>query len=386
MVKANTPEALGKSNKMLILNHLRENGNMSRAELCRNLGISFPAISSSVKSLLEADFIKEVGQGDNSLGRKSTLLAFNQSRGYVVGLDLGRFWIRITVADLLGQPVASTKKETDVTNGGRGLIDEVVGLIDEVVSAAKIEALKVLCVCIGIPGVINGDGICLAPFLPNISIGDLKISVTKDYQSHVIVENGTNLGAIGEKWRGGGQEYRNFVFMNYGVGVGAAVIIGGKLYTGTNNAAGEIGFMISGTNDLRSKFEEIGVLENIIARDKIQKHISHGNFREEVDGLIKKYKQKEKGEQKLLDEICLSIGVSLINISAILDLEAIIISGGMGTSIGKLFVEKWKVMLENHVPFPPKIIFSDLDNQEGVLGAISVGIERLHKNPDELFA
>jgi len=385
MVKASTPEALGKSNKMLILNYLRKNGNMSRAELCRNLGISFPAISSSVKSLLEADFIKEVGQGDNSLGRKSTLLAFNQRRGYVVGLDLGRFWIRITVADLLGQPIASTKRETDATNDGRGMIDDVSGLINEVLSEAQVEPVRVLCVCIGIPGVINGDRICLAPFLPNISIEDLKASVTKICRSHVIIENGTNLGAVGEKWRGGGQEYQNYVFMNYGVGVGAAVIINGKLYSGTNNAAGEIGFMISGTNGLRNKFEEIGVLENTIARDKIQKHISHGNFREEVDFLIKRYQQKEESALKILDEICLSIGVSLINISSILDLEAIIISGGLGTSIGKLFVDKWKEMLENHVPFPPKIIFSGLDNQEGVLGAISVGIERLHANVDDLF-
>ncbi len=385
MPRGKTPESVGESNRMLILNYLRLYGSMSRADLCRNLEISFPAISSNVKNLLETDYIKEVGQGDNSIGRKSTLLSFNQFRGYVLGIDLGRFWVRITVADLSGEPIASEKRKTDSSNSGRKMIEEMVELIHSVLRKAEIDQEKVLCICIGLPGVIRQEEILLAPFLPDFSIKDLKDAVSKEFRTEIIVENSINLGAIGEKWKGAGKKYKNFAFINYGVGVGAAFIIEGELYRGANNAAGEIGFMVSDQTKLREYFEEIGVLENTIARDKIQECISHGDFQEEVSRLIEQYREKDEKAMKILNEIFLSIGMALINISAFLDLEAIIISGGLGIRIGKLFADQWKVLLENHVPFPPKILFSSLDNQEGVMGAISVGIENLHKNPETEF-
>ena len=73
--------------------------------------------------------------------------------------------------------------------------------------------------------------------------------------------------------------------------------------------------------------------------------------------------------------------ISLINISAVLDLEAVIISGGLGNSIGRLFSEKWSEMLAVHVPYPHRLVFSELENQEGVLGAIHVALEAVYREP-----
>ena len=91
MKKGSKPGDLGEANRMLILNRLRLNGSMSKADLARELGMSFPAISANVKILIEQGRVKESGEGDNSLGRKSTLLSFNEEMGVVVGVDVGRF-------------------------------------------------------------------------------------------------------------------------------------------------------------------------------------------------------------------------------------------------------------------------------------------------------
>jgi len=98
----NSPEAIAEYNKKLILDALRFNGNMSRADISRYLNLSFPAVSSNAKGLLEAGYIEEVGVGDNTMGRKSTMLAFNAERGFIIGVDLGRFRVRMMLADLLG--------------------------------------------------------------------------------------------------------------------------------------------------------------------------------------------------------------------------------------------------------------------------------------------
>ena len=143
--------------------------------------------------------------------------------------------------------------------------------------------------------------------------------------------------------------------------------------------------MVSDPAKLRNKFDEVGVMENIISRDKMQRFISHDNFQEAVDQLIQKYKNGDVYSKMILDEIYLTIGMAMINISAVLNLEAIIISGGLGTSVGRLFEDKWNVLLKNHVPFPPQIVFSEMDNQEGVLGGISVGIKKIHTPNKTIF-
>lgn len=378
MPEAATPEKLGEVNRMLILNHLRLHGPKSRADLSRELSVSFPTVSSNVKALIASDYIREVGIGDNSLGRKSTLLAFNQERGYVIGVDLGRFKTRIMMADLLGNIIVSDCEATNVEDGSEVMLQNLLEMLLRVVEKSNRPKEKVQCICIGTPGVIQEDTIILAPFLPDISPALIKKVILSEFRAEVLIENSVNLGAIGEKWVGSGKKFHNFGFINYGVGVGAALIINGEIYTGANGAAGEVGFMVCDPTKLRTGFDEVGVMENIISRDKIQRFISHDNFPKAVEQLLQKYRDGDPYSKTILEEISLTIGMAMINISAVLNLEAIIISGGLGTSVGRLFEDKWNTLLKNHVPFPPQIVFSEMNNQEGVLGGISVGIKKIH--------
>lgn len=378
MSEVATPGKLGEVNRMLILNHLRQRGPKSRADLSRELSISFPTVSSNVKALIDSDYIKEVGVGDNSLGRKSTLLAFNEERGYVIGVDLGRFKTRIMMTNLSGRIIVNYCESTNVSEGSEAMIQNLLAMLLKVVEKSNRPKEKVQCICIGTPGVIQENNIILAPFLPDVSPALIKKVIFSEFKTEIVIENSVNLGAIGEKWVGSGKSFNNFGFINYGVGVGAALIINGNIFTGSNGAAGEVGFMVTDPAKLRNDFDEVGVMENTISKDKIQRFIAHDNFQEAVEQLIQKYKENDIYSKMILDEIYLTLGMAMINMAAILNLEAIIISGGLGTSIGRLFEEKWNDLLKRHVPFPPKIVFSEMDNQEGVFGGISVGIEKIH--------
>ena len=162
MPEAATPEKLGEVNRMLILNHLRQHGPKSRADLSRELSISFPTVSSNVRALIASDYIKEVGIGDNSLGRKSTLLAFNENRGYVIGVDLGRFKTRIMMADLLGKVIVNYCEATNVKDGSEKMLENLLSMLLQVVEKSGRPREKVQCICIGTPGVIQADNIiCL---------------------------------------------------------------------------------------------------------------------------------------------------------------------------------------------------------------------------------
>ena len=379
---ARSHETIAEHNKQLILDALRFNGNMSRADLSRHLNMSFPAISSNAKGLLEANYIVEIGAGDNTLGRKSILLAFNATRGYIIGVDLGRFRIRMMLADLLGNEVMSV--ETTNTAGSQGGGEESITLIhDQVLDILKKSGKTkedILCIVIGIPGIINEGMSYLAPFTEKYQEQDM-IHVLQDaFEVDVILENCVNLGAIGEQWKGAGVNYNNITYIAYGVGLGAAHIVDGELYTGAKGAAGEIGFLVTDPVNMSNTYDEVGSLEETLSISKIAHYLKAGNFDEEIVKLIQSYKNGDDMYAKLmLDEIALNFAIMLVNIVAILNPEIIIIAGGLGYNLGKLFLENWKETLSRQLPFVPKLALSELNHTETMLGAVNTGIIHVHK-------
>ena len=375
-------ETIAEHNKQLILDALRFNGSMSRADLSRHLGMSFPAISSNVKGLLDAKYITEIGAGDNTLGRKSTLVAFNATRGYIIGVDLGRFRIRLMLADLLGNEVMRTEAINTAGSPGNGE-ETIIHIHDQVVDILEKSGKKkedILCIVIGIPGIITDGMSYLAPFTEKYKEQDMIQTLQDTFEVDVILENCVNLGAIGEQWKGAGVNYNDLTYIAYGVGLGAAHIIDGKLYSGAEGAAGEIGFMVTDPINMSNTYDEVGSLEQTLSISKIAHYLKAGNFDDEIVKLIESYKTGDDMYAKLmLDEIALNFAIMLVNIVAILNPEIIIISGGLGYNLGKLFLDDWKEALGRQLPFVPKLALSELNHTETMLGAVNTGIIHVHK-------
>ena len=381
MQKTSSPETIAEHNKRLILDTLRHNGNMSRADLSRHLNMSFPAVSSNAKGLLEANYIIEVGTGDNAIGRKSTLLSFNAERGYVIGVDWGRSRIRIMLADLLGNEIAHTQSvnTVDINGDGTRSITTIRNQIDDILKSSGKSKDDVLCIVIGNPGVIKDGRSYLANLVETYLEKDMIETLQDAFEADVILENCVNLGVIGEKWKGAGKNYKDITYVAYGVGLGAAHILDEKLYKGANGAAGEIGFMITDPLNINNKYDQVGSLEELLSLSKINRYLSSGNFDEEIKKLIQEYKNGEDMYAKLIiDEIVMNFGMSLVNISAILNPEVIIIAGGLGANFGKLFLDRWKEILANHLPFVPQVLLSELNHTETMLGAVMTGIIHIH--------
>jgi len=381
MQKTRSPETIAEYNKHLILDALRFNGNMSRADLSRHLNMSFPAISSNVKGLLDMNYILEVGIGANAIGRKPSLLAFNAERGYIIGVDMGRFRVRMMLADLLGNEIARIEVVNSANFGrdGKQSIQLIHDQINNILEKTGKTKDDILCIVIGIPGIIKDGQSFIAPFTEKYLEKDMIETLQDAFEVDVLLENCVNLGALGEQWKGAGVDYNNITYIAYGVGLGAAHIFDGKLFTGANGAAGEIGFMITDPINIDNVYADVGPLEEALSRSKIEKYLNTGNFDEEVKKLIQRYTDDGDAYAKLIiDEIVLNFGMALVNMSAILNPEVIIIAGGLGTNLGKLSIGRWKEMLSSHVPFVPEVLLSELNHAETMLGAVMTGIIHIH--------
>jgi len=250
----------------------------------------------------------------------------------------------------------------------------------ELLNKAGKDKDDILCIVIGIPGIINEGKSYLAPFTENYYEKDMIETLQDAFEADVILENCVNLGVIGEQWKGAGIDHKDITYIAYGVGLGSAHILNGNLYTGAKGAAGEIGFMVTDPVNISNKYDEVGSLEQTLSISKIEQYLNSGNFDEEIIKLIQSYKAGDDMYARLMiDEIALNFGIMLVNITAILNPEVIIIAGGLGYNLGKLFLENWKQTLNNQVPFSPELVLSELNHTETMLGAVMTGIINVHK-------
>lgn len=380
MYRVGSSETIAEQNKKLILNFIRKNGPVSRADIARCLGMSFPAVSSNIKALIDSNYLYEIGAGDNALGRKSTLITFNSCRGYVIGIDIGRYRIRTSLSNISGDIIESAVTEIDTKKEANEIINQLIQLVDGLLSKSKIDKQKVLCISVGIPGIIdkNTGFIHLAPFINTLSETQIRDNLSRYCNCPVLIESSMKYGAIGEKWKGIGQGYKNIIYLNYSIGLGCALILDGQLYRGATGAAGEIGYMVVDKKNLRIHYNEVGVLESLVSGNYLNNELADNSFDGGIERLIKSYKS-DSFSTNLLNKISDYVGIMLINISSLVNPELIILSGGLGKNLGEIFIDKWLTMLKAHIPFVPILKCSELQNNANVLGAIAAALRYINE-------
>lgn len=379
-----TPERIGQHNKRLILDVIRKHGPLSRADLKRELGMSFPSVSANVKTLLDEGYVEIIGTGESDVGRKPEMLAFNAKRGYIVGADLGRSEMRVLLADLKGEQVAYLSEAAEEPRTGDVIIRQLQSLVRQVVSKAGIDSTKVKCISVGVPGIITpgSDEVILAPFVESLYVSDIIKTLQNDYNAPILLDNGSNYGVIGERWKGSAQGFQNIVYLSYSYGIGIASVINGQLYRGSKGAAGEIGFMLLDRAGIRDSYEEIGPLESLISEGNLRALEDKSKGWDGVDSLLDALRSPDGILKRMIEEIRDYVGMLMVNISSILDPELIVLSGRLGSELGKHFSDHWRVMLEKHVPFPPKIVVSELKSMESVLGATAVALRSINEDAE----
>lgn len=377
MQESVTPEVLGEINRRIILDYVRKNGPVSRAELHRKLSMSAPTVSANVKKLLDAAFLLETGESNNSVGRKAMLLAFNEKRAYVAGIDIGRSQVRISIADLLGKVIVSLKEASDISN----LNGQMKRLIDTALAQAEISSAQLNYIVLGIPGIRDSQSgnAVLAPFADQLDLNALVNMLAKEYQAKVLVENSVNCGIIGEKWQGVAQGYENILYISYGIGIGAGVILNNELFRGAAGAAGEIGYMVSSRELLQESFNTCGALEQEISGGVIQNIFKERGRESELADILQG-KSKDEFDNRLLERIVQTVGIVMINMTAMLNPQVIVIGGGFGDLLAEHSTPIWEEMLRHHVPYTPKILQSKLHSHANVLGAVAIAMRYANDN------
>jgi predicted NBD/HSP70 family sugar kinase len=230
-----------------VLRYIYESPAISRVELAPQSGLSTGAMTGIVTSLLNRGLIVEDSTIPSpSQGRRRVGLTLNPTLGYVVGVDLGTFNLRICVTDLSGRVLVVHQTPTAMERGRAEVLSRCFMLIRQKLDENNIPASLLRGIGIAFSGVMDTrNGVILSyprpgqvEFWRNVP---LRALVEEEFGVTCIVEDSVRSIATSEKSSGAGRNFSDFVYVDVGMGVGSAVFISNKLYRGANGNAGEFG-------------------------------------------------------------------------------------------------------------------------------------------------
>ncbi|HET9410904.1 MAG TPA: ROK family transcriptional regulator [Candidatus Dormibacteraeota bacterium] len=339
-------------NRERVIGVLRERGRVSQADIARATGLSRTTVHTLVSELKVLGVLHdaETGVPDFRGGRPATLLMLRDSPLAVVGIDFGHSHVGVAVADIGHNVRAERRCDLDVSHDARTALDTAAGLVDEVLAEARVERKSVIAAGIGIPGPVDrSTGTAGSPtILPGwigVRIGD---EVHDRLGVPVEIENDANLGALAELTWGAGRECSNFVYIKVATGIGAGLVIDGKLLRGATGTAGEIGHTTLDELGALCYCGNRGCLETVASGPAIIKLV--GPLTGEVPTLARIVELAVANEprcHRAVSDAGHEIGVAIASLCNLINPERVII-GGLLSRTGEVLLHPIRESIRRH--------------------------------------
>jgi predicted NBD/HSP70 family sugar kinase len=257
--------------KLIIEAVVRRFGPVSRVQIHELTKFRKTTISDLVRELLKEGRLVEAGPSNNPTGRKQVLLTLNSDYGSVVVLEFDENTVVAGVLDIQLRIQQIVKEHTNLAEGVEGLLRQLQTCVRTVIREAKIRTKSVLGIGIADPGLVDSRrGVTATSstieFWKEVP---LKQVFEREFGRPTIVESKTRAKTVAERMLGAGDKCENMIYVDYGVGIGAGVIVDGRLLYGQDCAAGEFGHTHVMEGGPACKCGSIGCLEAVVGTNAI---------------------------------------------------------------------------------------------------------------------
>jgi glucokinase len=285
------PSLLRYTNAISLLQLLRDAGSCSKADLVRASGLSAPTVTNVVGYLESANLIATLGEGESSGGRPPDMIRFKAERGCVAAVEISARELIFLLTDLNGVELARQKLALiKHATTPEAICAQIVDRVHQILRAHKKTRSQLVSLVVSVPAIADakeGTVLAISP-LQNWRNVPLRAMLGKLFSCRILIENDTNLAALGERYRGAARGEEDFVYVAIGAGVGAGIILGGKIHHGSQWSAGEIGYMrVPHVSSRNPAIHEFGELEKIISTSGIEKSWKEQSSRSAGNGRLK---------------------------------------------------------------------------------------------------
>jgi predicted NBD/HSP70 family sugar kinase len=386
--KSAQPGVLRSMNLRASFDQVHAHGPIGAQELVRLTGLSRPTVGEVITQLLELGLIQRVGRTSGLRGPTAQLYDVNPRAGWVLGLDIGRQWLRSALADLTGTVVARSQSRTGESTTS-GLIAQVREAAVGLTAEAGIGLTDLHQIVVGTPGVIRPgeDHFSLAPNLLGWESASVISEIRRTLLEPVTFENDVNLAAVGEHAAGVGRGVDDLVYVSVGTGVGMGVILDGELRRGAAGLAGEIGYLALNLDNAPSaRVEALSARVAVWGTGAFEAQAgSHGIVALAAergvvaDSSADVFAAARAGDPAAAEVVIIEgrrLAHAIAAIAAVLDPQLVVLGGGVGAGSGDLLIGPIAEALPAISPFSPRLAISALGAEAVLTGAIATGLSR----------
>ena len=374
-----TPPLLKHLNERAVLEAIRGGAPISRAEISRRTGISKPTVSLALRALLAHGLVRETDPDPSRPHYGAVFFEPVPEAALVLALDIGTRFVRAALGDLAG----NVRARRDVPFVGTDLestVAAVVALCEELIDAAGGGA-RLDGAVVGVPGVVDpvDASVSLATNVAGIEGARFAGRLADELDLIVRLENDINLAALGEQWRGVARGVDDFLFLSIGTGMGAGLVLRRELHRGRNGAAGELDYAFIGVGP---DVDPSAVAFALFSQELAAQHSS-------VTSLLPPFEPRpifaaaRAGDplaRTIVAEEARRIALHVLPVSAVADVELVVLGGGIGANGGDLMLEPIRSHLAAAIPYPPRVEVSALGEAAVLTGALATGVRSARDN------
>ena len=372
------PSLIRAMNEQLLLEHIRQRGPCSRAELARVSGLSKPTVSLALGNVERAGLVRIAGQRTGVPGRSAQLYELAPDAGLVLGLDIGHDYVRGALAGLTGEIRARSEVRARATSV-RGRVTELVTLADSLCRIAGVPRSAVTQTVIGSPGVYDPrrNAMKLTGGLPGWDKPAALAGLREAFGPSLIMENDVDAAALAEQAHGHGRNVDHFAFVHFGTGIGMGLVLGGQLLRGAHGVAGEIAFLpLSGDFGIdEHEARKRGEFEAAASASAVVRGARKAGLRGPLSAR-RVFEAAASGDQRavaVVAEEARLAAKAICVVVTVVDPELIVLGGGIGRAPG--FADLVCTELDKMAPVRPELLVSALGTDAVVDGCLAAGSE-----------
>jgi glucokinase len=307
------------------------------------------------------------------------------------GIDLGGTKIQAVVLNGAHAVVGQARRPTPTDGGPPAVAREMIETLKEAAQAAGTETETLDGVGVGSPGEVDREKgtVAQARNLPDwLEPFPLAHTLSEATGTRVLLGNDVQVGVAAEAQLGAGRDYESLLGVFWGTGIGGGVVLRGERWLG-RGAAGEIGHMCVKIGGARCPCGRRGCVEAYAGRAAMEakaRRMAEKGAKTKLFEIMEKrgrtrlqsgiwaraLEQDDPLAKKLVDRAVEALGAGIASAVNLLDVEAVVIGGGLGTRLGPDYTQRIATAMHPHLfasERPPAVHVAALGDLGGAIGA-----------------
>jgi len=371
-------------NTALILKTIRDAGEISRAQVAKETGLTPATVTNLTAELMKSKLITESKRGSSTGGRKPVLLTINNTHHYLASVYIGSKTVEVMISNFNADVLHCAA--SPITNSFDGAVEFIKKQVESFPGHEKIMGVGV-----GLHGLVDsktGEWI----FAPNLGLEhiDVRERLEEALGVPVYAENDVRLMTLGEMWFGTAQNVQDFVMMYVGYGIGAAMVTGGSLYRGVTDGGGEIGHTVIDMDGPECSCGNHGCLQALAGEqallERMKKYLpseksvlSGGSSAKDI---VNAAIAGDNLAKKLMAEQAKYLGCGIANLTNLFNPKLVVINSNipqLEKAIFSSLCEEAKKRTMKYLAAP--IRFSELGDTAVLKGGIALVLDHIYDDP-----